>query len=259
MKLDILFRSCSGVYAFHGGRRVVGSTKSEIILRCLRSLIQAIHRSQSLGSQSVSLEVNLDLSLTVIDDHSDANCVSSMKQMLANAAFPTQWISLEATGNGASLICNYEYAWQNCPDYIYFVEDDYLHAPDSFAVMVNNIQGLNGQVQGDLVLFPCDYPDLYRRNYPSAIVLTKHCYWRNIGHTTGTIMLHQRVLLNHWDCFLKLARYGTDPGVCEDNSINLVYQQVPCFSPMPSLAVHLSSPECMSPFVPWQKWWEANA
>jgi len=253
MRFDIIFRSCSRVYAVHGGRRVVDVSKSELILRCLRSLIRSIELVHNQDS-------SVGMSLTVIDDHSDSTCVEQIQNILSGLTIKTKFISMnERTGNGLSLLTAYEYAKENCHDLIYFVEDDYLHDTQAITEMIDTYIMISTQLQKDIALFPCDYPDLYKKHYPSAVMLSRNRYWRNIGHTTGTMLITKKILLEHWTRYMDLTRYGADPSVCEDNTINQVYRTVPCFSPMPSLTVHLSSPECISPFVNWTSWWEANA
>ena len=55
------------------------------------------------------------------------------------------------------------------------------------------------------------------------------------------------------------GRYGVDPSVTEANTIDRIYQEVPCYSPLPSLAVHFQHFDTLSPYFDWQKWWDASA
>ncbi len=249
MKLHVFFRSCSKVYAFHGGQRIVPEPKSEIILRCFRSLTQSLRAVEG-----------HELTLTVVDDHSHPECVTEIQKILGALPFATDFFPLrERTGNGASLLTNYELARERARELIYFVEDDYLHAPSALPEMLETYELFSRQLQKEIVLFPCDYPDLYARPYSSAIALSPRRYWRSIGHTTGTILLHKKTLLEHWEKYMRFSLYGIDPEVCEDNSINLAYRSTPCFSPMPSLAVHVAYPESVSPYIDWRAWWKAQA
>jgi hypothetical protein len=250
LKLDVIFRSCSTVYAVHGNRRIVNAPKSEIILRCLNSLIRSMHLAATPESER--------LSLTVIDDHSDPECVTVIKKLLAACAFPTSFIAMKTTGNGQSLLCNYEHAKENCTDLIYFVEDDYLHGSESVKEMIGAYRQISAFLRHDLVLAPCDNADLYQRIKPSGVLLGEHRYWRNIDRTTATIMLSKQTLMEHWEKYMGITRYGLDPEISESNTINLVYESVPCFSPMPTLAVHLADTGAISPFVDWIKWWQQN-
>jgi hypothetical protein len=58
---------------------------------------------------------------------------------------------------------------------------------------------------------------------------------------------------------MAFTRYGIDPGVSEANTINHVYKSMPCFSPLPSLAVHFQHLDTLSPYFDWRGWWEASA
>lgn len=250
MRLDIYFRSCSRVYAVHGNRRIVNSSKSEIILRCLTSLVRSIERATGDSSTPVSL--------TVIDDHSEPECIRGIQKILNSCSFKNSFISMETTGNGASLKRCYEAARDEAESLIYFVEDDYLHAKTAIQDLLGAYQQISFFLKQDVVLFPCDYPNLYLRHYPSAIVLSESRYWRNVGHTTATIFLSRKTLIDHWERYMEMTHYVPGGEICEDNTINLVYQHVPCFSPMPTLAIHVADSGTISPFVDWTQWWNEN-
>jgi hypothetical protein len=252
LKLDIIFRSCSRVYEFHGRVRVAQASKSELIIRCLRSLLRSAELARAERQ-------DLSITLTVVDDHSHPDCVELMKRMLSGASFGTGFVAMdERTGNGPSLLTTYEHARENARELIYFVEDDYLHAESAILELTEAYNQFSSQLNSDVVLFPMDSPNLYSRHYPSGILLTSRRYWRNIGSTTGTLLVSRSTLLEHWEKYMGLTRYALDSGVSEENTINLVYRRVPCFSPMPTLAVHMGELEVISPFVDWKEWWDRN-
>lgn len=254
-RLDILFRSCSRVLSVHGshrgGTRVLDLQKPEIILTCLRSLVRSIEAAQAqVGVPTITL--------TVLDDHSDEETLAGIRSLLAGRAFQTSLVPLEITGNGPSLRANYEHARANCPGLIYFVEDDYLHAPSAILEMLGAFAALSERAGQEAVIFPCDYPDRYHQPYPSVILAGPGRYWRSIQHTTGTFLTTRAILEKHWERYAAFGEYGVDPQVTEASTINRVYDEVPCFSPMPSLTVHLHHPESLSPFVDWQTWLAEN-
>jgi hypothetical protein len=199
-----------------------------------------------------------EMTLTVIDDHSDPQCLENIKKLLASCRFPHLLKATPGSGNGHSLQCNYEHAKDNCSDLIYFVEDDYLHSPDSIKEMLGGYHQLRRFINHDLVIFPCDYPSLYAQFNPSGIVLGENRYWRNINQTTATFLLSKNTFEENWDHYKAMTRYGLDPGISEETTINLVYRKVPCFSPMPSLTVHMAGSETISPFVNWTRWWQQS-
>ena len=247
-KLDVLFRSCSRVSNVHGATRLLGLTKQEVILSCLHSLIQSM---KSCHYPS--------LTLTIIDDHSNNDCILKIKQLLAECPFPCHFIEMNTTGNSESIRTNYDYARANCSELIYFVEDDYLHESSAIKEMLEAYTNLKISTQREVVVHPCDYPDRYDAPYPSIIFKSPTRYWRSIHHTTGTFLLSRTTFDQHWSKYEAFSGYGSIPGITEDNTINQVYATVPCFSPMPSLALHFQDEKTLSPYVDWQKLWNENA
>lgn len=257
MKFDILFRSCARVETFTGPPRFVGVPKGELLLRCLNSLVCSVNRC-------LQEYRAFDLSLTVLDDHSSEQVTSRIQTVLGTAQVPTRFLTLRGTGNGESLKENYEFAREHCPDLIYFCEDDYLHDPGAITEMLQTYDLLSPAFPNGLILHPYDCPDRYyspypHGQYPAQIYLGSTRYWRTLLHTTGTFVLSNRLLRAYYDHYLAFTRYGLDPTISEDNSVNLVYREIPCLSPLPSLAVHLQYVHTLSPYVDWQGWWEGSA
>jgi len=243
-KLDIILRTCSKVNCFSGRDRDLITDKKELILGCLRSLVNSTR--------------NLDWTLIttkfiIIDDHSDDDTLDQINKIVSWKFHHNDYkiISIDKTGNGESLKACYEYANEHCDDLIYFVEDDYLHHPNAIPYMVD----FYNQDTYQSVLHPTDYPDRYNRAYPSYIIRGRDCHWRTIKHTTCTFMITKGILVEHWDKYMGFTRYGLDPGVTEDTTINKIYEDISCFSPLPSLALHLQYIETLSPFVDWKNWW----
>ena len=249
MVLDIIFRCCASVDSFHGTTRPLRMPKSQLILGCLSSLLRAALQAQTADPE-------LDLNFTVVDDHSDMATQNSIREQLEKSSLKYQMISLEGSGNGASLTRTFTLGLNQGRGLIYFVEDDYLHAPSCLTEMLAAWKFLSEETKKEVVIHPYDCPDRYTMLTPSYILLRPERYWRSIRHTTGTFMLHYKTLGQFWSLFEKFTRYGVDPAVCEDNTINIVYREVPCFSPMPTLALHLQSLGHISPFVSLDHWWK---
>ena len=68
-QFDILFRSCSRVEIFGQGRkRLLNAPKSEVLRRCLNSLVRSInHAVPKCGGVAITLKI--------FDDHSDSTCI----------------------------------------------------------------------------------------------------------------------------------------------------------------------------------------
>jgi len=235
-RLDIIFRSCVRVEAVYGQGRPGGATKRETTLTCLRSLLDSIS-----GRCTVH----------VLDDHSDSRDVDQMKSMLQENSDRHKFVSLEESGNGESLEACLQYAKENNFKMIYFCEDDYLHLP----IAVPRIVEFYEDCPYDCVIHPTDYTDRYTRDkpYPSFIFLGKDRHWRTIKHTTGTFMVTQRILYQHWKTFLAFAKYNKQSrGGGEDETINRIFAKEMGVSPIPSLAAHYSLFPDMPPFQDWE-------
>ncbi|MGD1852004.1 MAG: hypothetical protein ACFCBU_15930 [Cyanophyceae cyanobacterium] len=256
MELDILFRSCARVNAFCGSPRLITLPKGELIQRCLGSLVNAINLA--IAPSAIPNLPNLTIRLTILDDDSDATCLVELQKILNQTPIPSQILRITGRGNRDSLHSNYVYGRDRCPELIYFVEDDYLHAPEALASLLGSYQLLQQQVNGPIILHPCDYPDRYRQPYPSTILLGSDRHWRTILHTTGTFLLHRQTLLDYWENYWAFGDRCVVPGPAEEGTINPIYTQVPCFSPMPSVAIHFQDETTLPPFTRWQNWWNVT-
>ena len=94
----------------------------------------------------------------------------------------------------------YEYADKLTGDWIYFVEDDYLHAPDAARVM------LEGANKFELLSL-YDHLDRYTRNDDrtigkESVDLTHSCHWRTAESTCSTWACSRKM----WNRIKDLAR-----------------------------------------------------
>lgn len=251
--LDIVLRTCSRVMIFGDNReRMLDVTKTELIHRCLHSLVRSVAQARQAG-------LDIPVRLSIVDDHSDEACLAGMRRLLERAPCETDLLALEETGNGKSIGFTYDHVRKNARDLIYIVEDDYLHDETAVFEMVKTFERLCALFETDVVLFPTDYSDRYRHIYPTYVVPGSHRHWRAIDSTTGTMMLSRRTFLSHWDDINRFREYGIDPEVTEANSLDLVYRTVPCFSPLPTLAVHLGEVHNLSLYANWRSWWQRSA
>lgn len=252
MKLDVIFRSCSEVQAVHGNGRPLGADKSEVLLRCLNSIIKSLKAAQQKGPA-------FSVRLTILDDHSRPACLDTMGSLLDKSGFAFEIINLAERGNGASIAACLHWARTHAEDLFYLVEDDYLHEVSAISEMLDAYARAGLLVpERDPVIFPCDYPDRYQSLYPSRVFLGAQRYWRTVLHTTGTFLTSRRNLEHYWHHYLEFSNYGIKPGISEDSTINRIYREVVCLSPMPSLTKHMHE-GLDSPFVPWTSWWEQAA
>ncbi len=248
--VDIFVRSCARIEV-HGQdrRRFNGSLKSEVLVRCLRSLVRSINYAIRQGGE-------VPISLVVIDDHSSPSVVENIKRILGTGNFPTRLQRLKVRGMSSSLSETFELARRDAKDVIYFLEDDYLHDLRSIYETVESYARLSACVGKDVILFPSDYPETYKHVSSSHVLLGSHRHWRRIYHTTGTQVLSRSILEGHWENYRALTAYGSDPKITEENTINQVLKTVFCYAPLPALAVHFQHFDTISPYVDWQAWWD---
>lgn len=246
---DVIFRSCTRVEVFgQNRRRLLEVSKSDVMLRCLNSLIKSINLAILNG-------IDIPIRLIVMDDHSGDQFVSDVKEQLVSAHCVTRFNALEVTGNGPSVGEAYKWARDNSKDVIYFVEDDYLHDPVAIFEIIRSYERHAAVLDQDVVLFPADKPDRYRHIEQTQVFLGSHRHWRSIASTTFTSVTSINVLKKFWETYIQLAQYGIDPEVMEANTIDQIYKSVPCLSPLPGLALHFQQTDEISPFNDWQRWW----
>ena len=250
---DIYFRSCSRVQIFGSdASRIENTPKQDVLLTCLNSLIRSIQ-------YAVNQKIDCEFTLTIMDDYSDQGCIEKAKQLLANAPCKTTFIALDVTGNGNSLGAVYTHAKNTGRDLIYQVEDDYLHMEKAVYEMIMSYGRLAATYQQDVVLFPSDAPNLYRTISPTQVLLGNDRHWRQIYSTTCTFVTTKKLMDKYWERYHALSGYGIDPEVTEITTINRIYEEVPCFSPLPALSIHFSEYEWIPPFTDWRNLWKEMA
>lgn len=255
MRLDIHLQTHSET-SVHGGHRYVGAPKSEIMLRCTQSLVTSIN------------EASGDILLRVFDDHSSPAAIAPLHRILDGCRHPVEFVALTDRGYNASCVASFSRARDDARDLVYFVEDDYLHAPSAIPEMLEAHAFFKDKRSGDEVaLHPFDDPD----NYLSPIYSQHDCrilygprrHWRTNTHTTNTCWVEAATLRRNWELFDRLARYSSTPyglehHIFEESTINKIWrEQVLLFTPLPSLALHLQYAAQKDPFLDWQRWWEA--
>ena len=79
------------------------------------------------------------------------------------------------------------------------------------------------------------------------MLLGKDRHWRTLHNTHNTIFTHVDVFKDYWELFSSLAKFFRKTTVCEDGTINTIWSDgvtkdgpVPLFSPIPTLAIHIS-------------------
>ena len=123
-------------------------------------------------------------------------------------------LSLELTANGNAGTCRYIFSEvinrYDAEDFVYLLEDDYLHLPGSREALLEGLQ-----IADYVTLY--DHPDMYHpdgkgpnpfvhdKQPKSSIYLTAHTHWRETVSTTMTFAAQIKTLLEDRDIWLRFC------------------------------------------------------
>ena len=258
--LNVYFRSCSKVNLWNQNKeRIFEAEKDEYALRSLYSILKSINYSKKSFN-----EINIKLS--IIDDNSSDEFIQDMKKLLSKFDIDNEIISLQKNevtqdvkdSNFASIKKCYTLAKENSEDLIYFVEDDYIHDEICILEMIGTYERIATQLNREILLCPTDYPYLYASCDPTYIFLGNKKHWRKTEQSLGTFLISKINLNIYWENLLQFASGKDDPA---ELALHKIYEKEPCFSPIPSLAIHcanINSIYGISPNINWQEIWDDN-
>ena len=258
--LNIYFRSCSKVNLWNQNKkRIFEADKDEYALRSLYSILKSINYSKKNFN-----EINIKLS--IIDDNSSEKFIQNMKKLLLKFDIDNEIISLQNNeitqdikdSNFASIKKCFMLAKENSKDLIYFVEDDYIHDEICILEMIGTYERIATQLNKEILLCPTDYPYLYANCDPTYIFLGNKKHWRKTEQSLGTFLISKTNLNIYWENLLQFASGKTNPA---ELALHKIYEKEPCFSPIPSLAIHcanINSIYGISPNINWQEIWDNN-
>ena len=258
--LNIYFRSCSKVNLWNQNKeRIFAADKDEYALRSLYSILKSINYSKKNFN-----EINIKLS--IIDDNSSEKFIQNMKKLLLKFDIDNEIISLQNNeitqdikdSNFASIKKCFMLAKENSKDLIYFVEDDYIHDEICILEMIGTYERIATQLNKEIILCPTDYPYLYANCDPTYIFLGNKKHWRKTEQSLGTFLISKTNLNIYWENLLQFASGKDNPA---ELALHKIYEKEPCFSPIPSLAIHcanINSIYGISPNVNWQEIWDKN-
>ena len=251
--LLIILRTCSTVNMVNdtGNGRYIKVPKSQLVNRCVSSLINSINQVQG-----------HDVELVVLDDHSDATCVADIKTILAHCKFPATFIPVDGgTGNAYTMQKVFEQVEAKATDLWYHIEDDYLHYPEAIHDMIDTVNDFEGRTGKYVAINPHD--DVWRYKYeiyPSFILHGPYRHYRTVKHTTYTCLASRAVYdkyKNHFQDIVTLTNQKAD--YVENKSINLVWnkEDVALFSPIPGLAFHIMDDSGKDPYIDIDHLWDS--
>lgn len=222
-------------------KRIIDIPRDQLILKCTQSLVNTINDFD---------DKELEIDLTVLDDHSEPANLQKLEKVLDTSNRSYKLTNLTKQGVNHSALYQFQLA-HDSPDMVYIVEDDYFHAPTALKQMFNAWFYFRHKVDLlDVAVYPYDSTHLYEPENngnpdPTKIHIVNGHYWRTTTKTANTVLMHSVTIKKYWPLFETLAKEF--PYVAEDETINRMYNNgvtiggpVCLFSPMPSLAVHVS-------------------
>ena len=246
-------------------KRLFEEEKKEYTLRSLNSLCQNLTKAKK------EFE-NLKVFLKIIDDNSKEEIINKMKEICNkyNLSFEISNLEInkyknEMKFNNNRMIAHNchiyqskDYAINSEFDLLYFVEDDYIHEDDALIEMIYSYQKFASQLNEEVILCPVDYPYLYidTQDTKNFIGFKKH--WRKINQSLCTYLISKQTLVKYWSNYEDMFLNNYDP---YEKPLHELYKKINCFSPMPSLGLHLTNVNSiygLSPLKNWKKIWEKN-
>ena len=258
--LAVYFRSCAKVHLWNQNKeRIFGESKKEYSLRSLKSVLESMTYVQK--------NINtINLKIIIIDDDSGSDFLSEQNKLVNKYSIKNNMISLDKNQfkdvtqdtNFASIYKSYIHAKEEAADLIYFVEDDYVHENIALHEMLLSYERISSQLKKEIIMFPVDYPYLYAHHSPTYIMLGNKRHWRQIDQSLATLLVSKQHLNQYWNNFLEFATVISDPA---EKPLHQVYEIEPCFSPIPSLALHCTNVNSiygLSPNIDWKRIWDTN-
>ena len=257
---SVFLRACDVVNSDHGAQRPFGLTKLQTIKVCVHSLVRALE-----GHSYSMLVIGDGLSPAAVSFFEAIPGVQLRQEQILNAgktALLQTVLGLKADDD----------------DWVYFVEDDYLHTRDAFARIDALVRGrheildtpggkrnwwprLGGNVgYRPLFIYPSDYPDRYqgKNRRPSYVFAAPNGHWRQISNTTHTYMAQGRTL-RRFGPQLRAASMNYSDGLLSRTVYGGLFGRTKalCVSPMHGFATHFTD-GVMTPFIDWAAEVERN-
>ena len=207
---------------------------------CWKSLNNSIEQARSAG---IPIQLHV-----VFDGDSDSEFAQFIQLDSLQGFHNVRYHS-----NEHSLLSCFELAEQLYGDYIYFIEDDYLHYLNAVEVLYEGLQEFS-----DHILTLYDHPDRYTRSDDfdrdrESIYISGSTHWRTGESTTCTLALGRDLFLSNLDLFkgFKLRDRSLFRFLRRSRGVKLL-------SSLPGLATHLHQ-DMLSPFGNWKQWHEMAA
>ena len=237
-------------------KRIFEKNKKEYTFKSLNSLCISIKECQKKIS-------NIKFFLKIIDDNSSLEVIKNLKKIANKFKIKNEITSLNIEkyanemkfhnnkrmlAHNANIFDSKLYAKNSDYDLLFFVEDDYLHQQEAISEMLYTYQKLSSIIGEDVILCPTDYPYLYNKLENTVILAGQNRHWRKIDESLCTYLISKKILLENWKDYKSMMTNNFNP---YEQPLHKIYKKFSCFSPMPSLAIHMTNVNSiygMSPF-----------
>jgi len=257
--LDVVLRTCdnSSVHPERGAR-FINVDKPTLIKKCFISLVNSISLAKTF----------CNIKLWVLDDHSCNDMLLFFKNLCCNKNIEFEIISLTESGFNYSAFMQFDYCKNIGRKWVYSVEDDYLHYPEAITNMLIMGERFKTLTNSFVAIKPDDDPFSYAHNFegskkPCRVFLGNDRHWRTANNTHNTLFTDVEVFKQYWDLFASLSKFYKQIRIDEDATINRLWNDgvttegpIPLFSPIPSLAVHVSQGNEPN-FLNYKKLWNS--
>ena len=233
--------------------RYCGAPKIELSSRCIFSLIDSLNYAQQKYP-------DYEIELQIFDDHSDQEFLDNLQKLINTSKFKVNLTHLETYGIMPSILRCYEHGRDYGKDWVYFVQDDFLHQQNSIELMIYAINQFSCNLNAPASIFPFNKPAEYHEPENTAvscnIVVSKDRYWRTNIHPAVTLMTHIHIIKKNWDLFYKMGTSEVSETMEMDSICKIYYERgYYCFTPIPSLTLHLQGEYDKDFFIDWKSWW----
>ena len=247
-------------------KRLFEKDKWEYSLRSLNSICINIKNAQKKIK-------DISFFLKIIDDNSKPKIIRLIKKIAFKYRIPFEISNLNIDkykkkmkfsnnkrmlAHNSHIYQSKEFAINSNYDLIYFVEDDYLHHHDAIEEMIFSYEKFSTIYKKDIIMCPADYPFLYNKLEQTNILAGHKKYWRRVNESLCTYLISHNILKNNWKIYEKMFLNNFDP---YEKPLHSLYKKTECFSPIPSLSLHMTNVNSvygLSPMVDWLDMWKKN-
>jgi hypothetical protein len=233
--------------------RYCNASKIEVSSRCTFSLIDSLNYAQE---QYPDYEIELQ----IFDDHSDQEFLDILQKLIDTTKIKINLIHLETYGIMPSILRCYEHGKYHGKDWVYYVQDDFLHQQNSIELMIHAAEQFSSNLGKPASVFPFNKPAEYHDPENTAVachlVVSKDRYWRTNIHPAFTLMTHISIIKKNWDLFYKMGTSKVSSTMEMDSICKIYYERgYYCFTPIPSLVLHMQTEWDKDFFIDWKSWW----